>query len=324
MRGIEVTPEDPVDEVVALGVRAADAGFDTVFASCHYNNRDPFVVLDRVGRTTDVRVGPGVVNPYETHPVVLASRVATLAESTGGRVVCGIGAGDRSTLANLGIARERPLARVREAIRVARRVWAGERVTHSGTFEARDAGLNYAVPGSVPVYVGAQGPGMLRLAAAEGDGVLVNAAHPRDVGWAVEQIEAGRADRERSGPLEVVVYASVSVAEDAAAAREAVRPPVAFIVAGAPDRVLERHGIDPDAAAGIGREIEAGRFSGAFERVSGGMIDAFSVAGSPGVVAERFEVVLGMVDGIVVGSPLGPDRAAAVGLLADVFEGLSG
>ena len=245
MRGIELTPEIPVVRVAELGATAEDAGFDAVFASSHYNNRDPFVALSRVAAATDdVLVGPGVANPYETHPVKLASQVATLDEASGGRAVCGLGAGDRSTLRNLGVERDRPLRRVLETMQVARRLWAGERVDHDGTFVSRDAGLNYEV-GEIPVYVGAQGPQMLRMSAAHADGVLVNASHPTDVAWAAERIAEGLDDRPTErGAFDGAVFASVSVAEDADAAREAARPPVAFIAAGAARPVLERHGLD--------------------------------------------------------------------------------
>ncbi|MFW6265903.1 MAG: LLM class flavin-dependent oxidoreductase, partial [Halanaeroarchaeum sp.] len=43
----------PVDEVVDLGRRAERAGFDTLFVSSHYNNRDPFQVLAGLASETD-------------------------------------------------------------------------------------------------------------------------------------------------------------------------------------------------------------------------------------------------------------------------------
>ncbi len=42
------------------------------------------------------------------------------------------------------------------------------------------------------------------------------------------------------------------------------------------------------------------------------MIDAFCVAGTTESVTDRFEAILEHVDGIVVGSPLGPDLEDAV------------
>ncbi|GAB7094596.1 5,10-methylenetetrahydromethanopterin reductase [Halolamina litorea] len=319
--GVELTPEMPVRSVADLAVRAEEVGFDTVFVSAHYNNRDPFLALSRVASATEsVRLGPGVVNPYETHPVSLASNVATLDELADGRAVFGIGAGDPSTLANLGIERERPLRRVLETVRVSKRLWRGERVDHDGTFTAVDAGLNYEV-GPIPAYVGGQGPHMIRMAAKHADGVLVNASHPDDFAWAAEQVETGLADRpDDHGPFDFAAFASVSVAADADAAREAARPPVAFVTAGAAPPVLDRHGIDHDRAEAVGDAITAGEFSTAFDAVTPAMIDAFCVAGTPDTVAERIEAVLDYADSFVAGSPLGPDREAAIEMLGSVFD----
>lgn len=319
MKGIELTPEIPVDAVGDLAVRAEDAGFDTVFASSHYNNRDPFLALGRAAETTEsVRLGPGVVNPYETHPVTLASQVATLDELSDGRAVFGVGAGDASTLRNLGYDRERPLRRVLEAFTVARRLWRGERVHHDGTFVAEDAGLNYEV-GEVPVYVGAQGPHMLRMSAKHADGVLVNASHRDDVAWAAERIAEGLADRpDERGSFDAAAFASVSVAEDGDAAREAARAPVAFIVAGAAPPVLDRHDVSHERAHHIGEHIESGEFDAAFEAVTERMLDAFCVAGTPDAVDRQLSALREHVDSVVVGSPLGPDRETAIALLADV------
>ena len=341
MRGVELTPEIPVDEVAALGERAEAADFDAVFSSCHYNNRDPFLALGRVAAATDeLLLGPGVANPYDTHPVKLASQTATLDELSGGRAVFGVGAGDASTLTNLGVDRERPLRRVLESFKVAQDLWAGERVDHDGTFAARDAGLNYEPPSGaeIPVYVGAQGPHMLRMAGKHADGVLVNASHPRDLSWSADRIAEGVEDREVDqretsegtsgetashvveGDVDVGAYASMSVAEDEDAARAAARPPVAFITAGAAPPVLERHGLDERRASDIGDAIEAGEFEAAFGLVTEAMLEAFCVAGTPAQVAEQLSAVGEHVDSVVAGSPLGPDQAAAVDLLAEAFD----
>ena len=323
--GVELTPEIPVRSVADLATRAEDAGFDAVFASCHYNNRDPFLALSRVAAATErVRLGPGVANPYETHPVKLASQAATLNEVSDGRALLGLGAGDRSTLANLGIDRDRPLRRILETMKVSQALWRGERVDHDGTFRAADAGLNYAA-GPIPVYVGAQGPHMIRMAAKHADGVLVNASHPDDFAWADEQVETGLAERPAErGPFDFGAFASVSVAEDADAAREAARPPVAFIASGAAPPVLERHGIDRERTEEIGDAISAGEFSEAFEAVTPEMIDAFCVAGTPDAVADRIREILTDVDSFVAGSPLGPDRATAIDLLGTALDRVRG
>ena len=339
MKGIEITPEHPLERIAELGTAAEEAGFDTAFASSHYNNRDPFLALDRIAVCTDsIRLGPGVANPYETHPVTLASRMATLAEVTGGRAVFGIGAGDRPTLSNLGYEHDRPLRRVLESFRVARDLWEGKRVTHEGTFTAIDAGLNYEVrdasrsrddrgsidadrSGGIPVYVGAQGPHMIRMSAKHADGVLLNAAHPDDFAWAADRVEEGLAERADSrGPFDFAAFASLSIAEDGDDAREAARPPVAFIVSGAAPPVLDRHGIDIGRADAIGECIEAGEFSEAFDAVTPEMVEAFCVAGTPETVASRIDAILEYADSFVAGSPIGPDLEDAIDLAGAAID----
>jgi 5,10-methylenetetrahydromethanopterin reductase len=319
-RGIELAPERPLGEIEAMAGRAEAAGFDAVLASCHYFNRDPFLALSRIADATeDALLGPGIVNPYETHPAALASRAATLQEESDGRALFGIGAGDASTLRALGIERDRPLRRVLESIQVARELWDGAPVERDGTVTVRGARLNYAVD-PLPVYVGAQGPDMLRMAAKHADGTLYNAAHPRDVAWAKDRIEEGLAERpEDSGDFAFVVQASASVAEDESAARETARQAAAVIAGGAAPPVLDRHGIDPDLAEEIGDLVRAGEFRAAFGKVSPAMIEAFCVAGTPETVGERFARIGEAADGVVAATPLGPDRAAAIDLLADVI-----
>jgi 5,10-methylenetetrahydromethanopterin reductase len=319
--GIELTPEHPVDRVVELGVAAERAGFDTLFTSCHYNNRDPFVVLSQLAqKTTDLQLGPGVMNPYEIHPVRLASTIATLDEASDGRAVYGIGPGDPSTLQNLGIADQRGLRSVLEAFRTARRLWTGKRISHDGTFVAR-AGLNYTPPtDDIPVYVGGEGPHMCRMSAKHADGLLFNGAHPDDVEWAREQVAQGLEERpDERGPFDFAAYASVSIAEDGEAARNAARPPVAFITASAAQPVLDRHAIDEARASDIGEAISAGEFSRAFQQVTDDMIDAFCIAGTPETVEHQMSDVLVYADSIVAAAPLGPDLDKAIDLAASVL-----
>ncbi|MFB6222452.1 MAG: 5,10-methylenetetrahydromethanopterin reductase [Haloarcula sp.] len=321
MHAIELTPEHPVAQLASFAKQAESNALDAVFASHHYNNRDQFMALAAMAeRTDEILLGPGIANPYETHPVTLASRVATLAEMSDGRAVFGIGPGDESTLSNLGFEHDDALRRVLEAFIVARKLWDGEQVDHDGTFEAVDAGLNYD-GGDIPVYVGTQGPHMTRMAAKHADGALYNGAHPDDLAWAREQVEEMADERpEEYGEFDLAAYASVSVAEDEERAREVARPPVAFVAAGSPPPVLDRHGIDHDRAEAIGQAISAGEFSAAFEKVTDPMLDAFCIAGTPETVAERTAAIEEHADSVVFASPLGPDIETAIDLLGAALD----
>ena len=320
MYAIELTPEHPVAQLTDFAVTAEDEGFDAVFASHHYNNRDQFMALSSMAAHTDeVLLGPGIANPYETHPVTLASRVATLSEMSDERAVFGIGPGDKSTIRNLGFDHDDALRRVLETFKTAQKLWDGERVDHDGTFRADDAGLNYEV-GEIPVYVGAQGPHMTKMAAKHADGALYNGSHPKDLAWAREQVDGMLSNRVPDTEFDLGAYASVSIAADADAAREAARPAVAFVAAGSPPPVRDRHGIDHGVASDIGDAISAGEFERAFGLVTEGMIDAFCIAGTPDDVAERTEKLREYADSVVFASPLGPDIKQAIELLGAVTD----
>jgi methylenetetrahydromethanopterin reductase (EC 1.5.99.11) len=322
--GIELTPEYPVEELLEVGQRAEEAGYDIIYASCHYNNRDPFAFLARLADATDTAaIGPGVANPHDTHPAALASKVATVDEASDGRAVFGIGPGDPSTLRNIGAVDDRGLRPVLESFKSAQQLWAGERIDNDGTFAAADAGLNFEPPqgADIPVHVGGEGPHMCRMSAKHADGLLYNGSHPADLSWARDRVEEGRSDRpDHRGEFELLAYASVSIADEENTAREAARPPVAYITAGAAPPVLDRHDIDRDRASQIGDQISSGEFSAAFETVTPAMIDAFCMAGTRETVSDRMAATLEYADGIVAGSPLGPDLEEAVDLAAQAAD----
>jgi 5,10-methylenetetrahydromethanopterin reductase len=224
---------------------------------------------------------------------------------------------------NLDAMDDRGLRAVLETFKTAQRLWAGERVDHEGTFTAVDAGLNFEPPqgGAIPVHVGGEGPHMCRMAAKHADGLLFNGSHPDDLAWARAQVDDGLTERpDERGPFALAAYASVSVAEDEDAAREAARPPVAYIAAGAAPPVLDRHGIDHGRAEQIGDALSAGEFHEAFDLVTAEMVEAFCMAGDVETVAARMAAVLEDADGLVVGSPLGPNLETALALAAEAHD----
>lgn len=318
--GIELTPDRSVDNLVELALEAERVGTGAIFASNHYHNRDPFVTLGAIGRATDtIALGPGVVNPYELHPARIATQVATLDDLTDGRAICGIGAGDESTLSALGLEQSAPIGTMSESVELLRKLFAGDRVTSDGHVSTANAGLNYGGR-SIPLFVGAQGPQMLRLAAQKADGILVNAAHPAEYRFASEHIAAGL---ENSGDSDraptIVGFASVSVAQTGSSAKDAARAPVAFITASAPDRVLERHDIDLDRRQSITRALEGNNRNEAYDLVTESMLEAFAIVGTPDRVADQFQTLGKYTDAIVAASPLGPDRERAIEHLGSIM-----
>jgi len=171
--------------------------------------------------------------------------------------------------------------------------------------------------GKIPIYIGAQGPKMLELAGAISDGVLINASHPDDFKFAVPMIRAGAEKAGRKPEdVQVCAYASFSADKDTAKAVNASKIVVAFIVAGSPENVLERHGIGMDEARAISEAISRFDFKAAMDAVTTKMTEAFSISGAPADCRARIDELLSTgVTQIVVGSPIGPNKESAIKLI---------
>jgi 5,10-methylenetetrahydromethanopterin reductase len=147
---------------------------------------------------------------------------------------------------------------------------------------------------------------------------LINAAHPRDFKFAVEQIHKGAQASGRSmSKIDVVAYTSVSVDYERVKAREKAKEVVAFIVAGSPVEVLKRHDIPSESASGILASLEKARFGDAFKAVTDHMLDSFSISGRPSDIVDKIDEILKLgVTQIVVGSPIGPNKADAIYIIS--------
>ena len=64
-------------------------------------------------RTDQIRLGPGVTDPYSRHPAVTAATIATLDELSGRRALLGLGVGGTG-FRELGLSTPLPVAALRE------------------------------------------------------------------------------------------------------------------------------------------------------------------------------------------------------------------
>jgi 5,10-methylenetetrahydromethanopterin reductase len=322
--GIEFVPRDPYWKITFYAIQAEKTGFDCLWITDHFNNRNVYVSLAIVSAYTNrIKFGPGVTNPYLAHPVVTAQAVATLNEVAPGRVVCGLGVGDKTTLQMVNIEQSKPLATIRESVRIIREIASGRTLEMQGEiFKASGAKLTFKVANPVPVFIGAQGPKMLALAAEIGDGVLINASHEKDVENAVKSVREG-ADRagKKLEDLSISAYTSFSIASSPDKALKAVVPVVAYIVAGAPEMILEQHGISVELASKIRDAIVHAQWKEAFSYVDNNMVEAFSICGTPGTCIEKISKLVKVgVNQIVVGSPIGPNMRQSINTIAtEVF-----
>lgn len=322
--GIEFVPRDLYWKTTFYAIQAEKIGFDYLWITDHFNNRNVYVSLAIASAYTEsIKFGPGVTNPYLVHPVVTAQAVATLNEIAPGRVVCGVGAGDKTTLQMVDLAQEKPLQTIRECVQIIREVTSGENVKMQGKiYNIISMKLNFKMASPIPVFIGAQGPKMLTLAAEIGDGVLINASHPKDVVRAMTFVSMGmKKAGKKLGDSTIGAYTSFSIAPSYDKALKAVVPVVAYIVAGTPKIILDRHEISVELAGRIREAIVHRRWKEAFSHVNVDMVEAFSICGTPKVCIEKIKKLVNAgVDQVVVGSPIGSNMRKSINIIAtDVF-----
>jgi 5,10-methylenetetrahydromethanopterin reductase len=322
--GIEFVPNISAKKLVNYSIEAENAGFKYIWITDHYSNRDVYVILTLLSMNTSKAIlGTGVTNPYLRHPVQTATTILSLAEISSGRVAFGIGAGDAVTLKSIGVPRKLPLTAVRETIEIFKSILGGKQTYQGKLYNLNQARLNYKIKAKVPVYIGAQGEKMLQLAGKIGDGVLINASHPNDISFALKNIKIGVEQSNRSiDEIDVTAYTSFSIGKDYKKAIRAASPVVAFIVGGAPEKVLEKHDISLDKGADIKNKLLKGDIPGAIASVTQDMIDAFSITGTPEECLERIDKLkkLGVTQ-FVVGSPIGAKKSEAIKLIGEEIIG---
>ncbi len=324
--GIEFLPNEPLDKIAKLVKLAEDVGFEYAWVTDHYNNKNVYEALALIAEKTEkIKLGPGVTNPYVRSPAITASAITTLDEISNGRATLGIGPGDKATFDALGVPWVKPVTTIKEAIEVIRKLMAGEKVSFDGEV-VKIAGAQLtgtkAVQEQIPIYMGAQGPMMLKTAGEVSDGALINASNPKDFEAAVPLIKEGAEGAGRSiADVDVAAYTCCSIDEDVDAALNAAKIVVAFIAMGSPPPVLERHGIDTAVSGKIGEALGKGDFPGALGYVDDKLMEAFSVVGTPDDFVPKIEALGEMgVTQYVAGSPLGPDKEKSIKLLGEVIE----
>jgi alkanesulfonate monooxygenase SsuD/methylene tetrahydromethanopterin reductase-like flavin-dependent oxidoreductase (luciferase family) len=117
----------------------------------------------------------------------------------------------------------KPIAIMRDWVTTVRALLRGDTVTTDGTaFRLRSVSLGAGELPPAPVYLGALGPQMVRLAGEVADGALLNWATPERISRSKELIATGAARAGRD-PAEVpaMMYIRVCVDDDVAAARRA-------------------------------------------------------------------------------------------------------
>jgi probable F420-dependent oxidoreductase len=200
-------------------VELADLGYTDIW-SAEADGADAFTPLALAAAWEPrLRLGTAIVPAYTRSPACFAQSVASLADAAPGRFAIGIGSSSNVIVERWnGVPFVDPYKKVRDVVRFLRDSLGGEKVAKQyDTFQIQGFRLGIRPEIVPPILVAALREGMLRLAAREGDGAIINWLSPEDV----TKVAGVVRDAAGGVPKEIVARIFVCPSENAALVREA-------------------------------------------------------------------------------------------------------
>ncbi|MGI9643903.1 MAG: LLM class flavin-dependent oxidoreductase [Ilumatobacteraceae bacterium] len=310
--GVWFFPEVKANALVDAVVHADRIGLDGIWVGDEGPARDPFAILAAAAvRTTSVELGVGVTNPYLRHPGATAATALTIHDLSAGRFKLGIGAGGQMALGPYGLAAERPLAAVRDAIRITRAVGAG---SPTDGYEPPDLAVTEQEVGvPMPIFVGARGERLNRLASEVADGAFVAGMPPFRYAEVLGWVRSVR-------PVPVELYPSVAFT---AAAVERHRPELIWSLHDTPADVRQRFDLDAGAISAAATALRAGDTGPARRIVTDELIGELLLVGTPAEVGGELAALARRHHPSAIGlALLQDDLTAGIDMAAEAFDAM--
>ncbi|MFF5080951.1 LLM class F420-dependent oxidoreductase [Actinoplanes sp. NPDC000266] len=193
----------PLADHAAVYAALEEAGFTDLWSS-EVNGSDAFTPLTLAAAWAPrFSLGTAITPVFTRGPGLLAMTAAALAETAPGRFQLGIGASSPVVVGDWNAADfTEPYARSRDMLRFLRAALAGEVVDGEfDTFSVRRFRLERPPATPPQILLAALRPGMLRLAAAEADGVILNWLSPGDVATALAEVKGAGAGFEAAARI---------------------------------------------------------------------------------------------------------------------------
>jgi len=300
-------PPDAAEQVAA----AERLGFESIWTSEAYGS-DCFTPLAWWGSATErVKLGTAITQISARTPASTAMTAITLDHLSGGRMILGLGvSGPQVVEGWYGQPYAKPLARTREYVEVVRRIVAREEpVTYEGEHYAMPlpGGTGLAKPlksivrplrTDIPIYLGAEGPKNVALAAEIADGWLPMFFSPRSDSFYREALAEGFARpgaRRTADDFEVACVVPTIPGDDVEACADFLRPTLALYIGGmgARDRnfhkdVFTRLGYEAECEA-IQDAYLAGNKAEAARLVPTKMVEDVYLVGPPEKIRDDLE-----------------------------------
>ena len=219
---------------------AEKLGFDSIWTAEAYGS-DGLTPLAWWGSATErVKLGTAITQMSARQPAATAMAAMTMDHLSGGRFILGLGvSGPQVVEGWYGMPFAKPLARTREYIKILRDIWARKGpVTNDGPHYPLPlpdgTGLGKPLKASIhplreeiPIYLGAEGPKNIALAAELCDGWLAMLFDPRNPGYFEDALDDGFSRdgaRRTKEEFEVAATVPLIVSDDVDAAVDMLRP----------------------------------------------------------------------------------------------------
>ncbi|MBP11653.1 MAG: hypothetical protein CL397_14710 [Acidiferrobacteraceae bacterium] len=190
--------------------RVEQLGFDSIWVGDHLAFAipilDPVVQLAQAAVfSTRLKIGTAVFLQPLRHPGPTAKQIATLDLLSDGRLIFGMGVGGEfeSDFNVAGMPRDERGSRLSESIEVIRKLWSGQRVSHSGQhFSFQDILMEPAPcqAGGPPIWLGGRSDAALRRAGQMADGWMSYVVTPSMYRAALDTIGAAYQKEGRTSP----------------------------------------------------------------------------------------------------------------------------
>ena len=204
------------------------AGIDHVFVADHISFHVGAGMDGLINAATLTALNPAlkvVVGVYLLalrHPVTVARQLATLAESSPGQLVLGVGVGgeDRNEIAMCGVDPRTRGRRTDESLQVLRQMLEGDPVSHGGEFFSFERAWIQPPPTpSIPILIGGRASAAMRRTALYGEGWLGIWCSPQRYADALGEIAILAAEAGRPAPAHNGIQLWIGIDDDPVRAR---------------------------------------------------------------------------------------------------------
>jgi len=305
---------EPLQQTVRMAQACEQAGFDIFWLAEAYpwwrkhsmEARSSTAMTAVIAtQTRRIVIGWGIISPYTRHPVQIAMEARVLQDAAGdGRFLLGLGAskifmkeiGEGEKGSGVG-----PAVVMRESIEIIEAILAGGPVDYRGkAFEVSAPPLKGEAHVSrkrVPVYVGATGPVLQRLAGSHSDGLLTaSITTPAFAAYARVNLEEGARNAGKDpATLDLGGVIVGSINRDSRKGKEGAREMAAMYLAnkvqnirGSADVLLQKAGLTFEEIAPIADAMEKGGRRAAAQAVTDDILTkTCAIAGTPDECCER-------------------------------------